>query len=165
MTPSVGTSSDAFERPPLQPPPRNRMVVAVVSLMGVFVALYLLAYSIGLVPLICGVGSCETVQASQWAKVGPVPVPLIGVAGYGSLLFLALLGIQPSWAESRPVGLVMFGLAAVGAAYTAFLTYLEAAVIHAWCVWCVTSAVLMTFIFLATLPEVGRALKGRGVGA
>ena len=161
MTFSAVTPADALERPPPRPPPRNRMVVAVLSLMGVFVALYLLAYSIGLVPLICGVGSCETVQSSQWAKVGQVPVPLIGVAGYGSLLVLAVLGIQAAWVGSRGIGLLMLGLATVGAAYTAFLTYLEAAVIHAWCVWCVTSAVLMTLIFLASLPEVGRALQRR----
>ena len=137
------------------------MVVAVLALMGVFVALYLLAHSMGLIPLICGVGSCETVQSSQWAKIGQVPVPLIGVAGYGSLLVLALLGIQPSWRDSRGIGLLMLGLATVGVAYTAFLTYLEAVVIQAWCVWCVTSAVLMTLIFLASLPEVGRAVQHR----
>ena len=159
MTSSATTSADALELPPLRPPPRNRMVVAVLSLIGVFVALYLLAHSIGLIPLICGVGSCETVQSSQWAKVGRVPVPLIGVAGYGSLLVVALLGIQPSRQGSRAIGLLMIGLASIGAAYTAFLTYLEAAVIQAWCVWCVTSAVLMTLIFLASLPELVRAVR------
>lgn len=153
MTSSAATTTAASE----QPLPGNRMVVAVLSLLGVFVALYLLAYSIGLIPLICGVGSCETVQASQWAKVGRVPVPLIGVVGYGSLLALATMGIQPSWRDSRAIGLLMLGLATVGVAYAAFLTYLEAAVINAWCVWCVTSAVLMTLIFLASLPEIGRA--------
>jgi uncharacterized membrane protein len=137
------------------------MVVAVLSLMGIFVALYLLAHSVGLIPLICGVGSCSTVQSSQWAKVGQVPVPLIGVAGYGSLLVLAILGIQPSWHDSRKIGLLMLGLTTVGVAYTAFLTYLEAAVIHAWCVWCVTSAALMTLIFLASLPEIGRVVQRR----
>jgi len=157
MTFSVTTSSGAHDRPP----PRNRMVVAVLALMGVFVALYLLAHSMGLIPLVCGVWSCDTVQSSQWAKVGQVPVPLIGVAGYGSLLVLALLGIQPFWKDSRGIGLLMLGLATVGVAYTAFLTYLEAAVIQAWCVWCVTSAVLMTLIFLASLPEVGRAVQRR----
>ena len=159
MTSSAATSAGARERPPLRPPPRNRMVVAVLSLMGLFVALYLLAHSIGLIPLICGVGSCETVQSSPWAKVGQVPVPLIGVAGYVSLLVLAILGIQPSRKDSWGIGLLMLGLATGGMAYSAFLTYLEAAVIHAWCVWCVTSTALMTLIFLASLPELRRAMQ------
>ena len=157
MTSGPTTAADGHELQPVRPPPRNRMVVAVLSLIGLFVALYLLAYSAGLIPLICGIGSCETVQTSQWARVGPVPVPLVGVAGYLSLLTVSLVGLQPTRVDSRGIGLLTFGLATVGAGYSAFLTYLEAAVIHAWCVWCVTSAVLMTLIFMASLPELGRA--------
>ena len=157
MTPAATQTPDALPHPALRPPPRNRMVVAVLALVGVFIALYLLAHSIGLIPLICGVGSCETVQSSEWAKVGGVvPVPLIGVAGYLSLLAVAIVGIQPAHSDSRLPGLLMLGLATMGMAYSGFLTYLEAAVIHAWCVWCVTSASLMTLIFLASLPELAR---------
>jgi hypothetical protein len=78
------------------------MVVAVLALVGLFISLYLLAYSVGLIPLLCGVGSCETVQASEWAKVGPIPVPLLGVGGYLSLLGVTLLGC--SRATSRRAG-------------------------------------------------------------
>ena len=132
------------------------MAVAVLSLVGLFVAVYLSAYSAGLIPLICGVGSCETVQASPWAMVGPIPVPLLGVIGYLSLLGVALFGLQSTQLDSRGPGLVMLALATVGVAYSAFLTYLEAAVINAWCMWCVISAVLMSLIFLASLPELRR---------
>ncbi|MSR35587.1 MAG: vitamin K epoxide reductase family protein [Gemmatimonadetes bacterium] len=142
--------------PSYRPPPRNRMVVAVLSLVGLFVALYLLAYSAGLIPLICGVGSCETVQASEWAKVGPIQVPLIGVFGYVSLLGVALYGLQPVHADERGPGLILFALAAIGVAYSGFLTYLEARVINAWCMWCITSATLMVLVFLASLPELFR---------
>ena len=54
----------------------------------------------------------------------------------------------------------MLGLATIGVAYSAFLTYLEAAVIRAWCLWCVVSALLMTLIFLASLPELRRGETG-----
>ena len=37
-----------------------------------------------------------------------------------------------------------------------WFTYLEAFVIHAWCQWCVVSAILCTLIFLAALPELKR---------
>jgi uncharacterized membrane protein len=151
------TLADPQGYPQLRPPPRNRMVVAVLALIGLFVALYLLAYSVGLVPLVCGISQCETVQMSEWAKVGGVvPVPALGVLGYVSILGLAMLGIQPSRAESRGIGLLMLGLATVGVAYSGFLTYLEANVINAWCVWCIISAVLMTLIFLFSLPELRR---------
>jgi uncharacterized membrane protein len=134
------------------------MVVAVLSLIGLFIALYLLAYSVGLIPLMCGVGSCETVQASEWAKIGGVlPVPLLGVGGYAALLLVALYGIQPAHADERGPGLILLALATVGLAYSGFLTYLEARVIHAWCMWCVTSAVIMTLVFIASLPELSRS--------
>jgi uncharacterized membrane protein len=148
------------ESPPLRPPPRNRMAVAVFSLVGLLVSLYLAAYSAGLIPLICGVGSCETVQASEWATQAGIPVPVIGIGGYLSLLVVALVGLQPGRQHDRGPGLVLLALATIGVAYSAFLTYLEARVINAWCMWCVTSAIIMALIFLATLPELFR----RGVG-
>ena len=159
MTSEDSGDPDDSGHPRLQPPPRNRMVVAVLALIGLFIALYLLSYALGLVPLICGVSSCETVQMSEWAKVGPVPVPALGVLGYASILGLAMLGLQPAFADSRAIGLLIFGLAAVGVAYSAFLTYLEAAVIDAWCIWCIASAVVMTLVFLASLPELRRGAR------
>ena len=152
-------TADVSDHPQLRPPPRNRMAVAVLALIGLFVALYLLSYALGLVPLICGVSSCETVQMSEWAKVGPVPVPALGVLGYTSILTLAMFGLQPAHVGSRAIGLLIFGMATVGVGYSAFLTYLEAAVINAWCVWCITSAVLMAFIFLFSLPELRRGAR------
>jgi hypothetical protein len=41
------------------------MIVAMLSLAGIFVALYLLLYKLGLIgELSCSVGSCETVNTS-----------------------------------------------------------------------------------------------------
>lgn len=138
-------------------PPRNRMVVAVLSLVGLFVALYLMAHSLGWTgSLICGIGECATVQSSAWAWVGPIPVSGIGVAGYAALLGLALVGLRPGMRRSRTVGLVLLAGSGAGVAFSAWLTYLEAFVIRAWCQWCVVSAILITLIFLASLPELRR---------
>jgi uncharacterized membrane protein len=41
-------------------------------------------------------------------------------------------------------------------AFTAYLTYLEAMVIHAWCRWCVVSAVIVTLIFVVALVGLRR---------
>lgn len=140
-----------------RPPPRNRMAVAVLALVGLFVALYLLAHSVGLIPLVCGVGSCETVQASPYARVSGIPVPLLGVGGYVALLGVALYGLRPDRQGRKGPGLVLFGLGLIGVSYSGYLTYLEANVIHAWCLWCVASACLMTLIFLFSLPELFRS--------
>lgn len=146
---------------PLEPdtdrPPLNRMLVAVLSLVGFFVSLYLWAHHLGLTgELICGVGHCAAVQASPWARVGPIPVPAIGAAGYLILVGLSVRGTQPGGRRSRLVPPLLFFGAAGGFLFSLWLTWLEAFVIRAWCQWCVVSAVLITLIFLASIPEVRR---------
>ncbi|MDH5550770.1 MAG: hypothetical protein OEZ42_12790 [Gemmatimonadota bacterium] len=52
--------------------------------------------------------------------------------------------------------------------YSAYLTYLEAAVIHAWCRWCVASAVIIASILVAAvlgLRAMGRPAATRGTAA
>lgn len=138
-------------------PPRNRMVVAVLCLAGTFLAFYLVAYNLGWIPPPpCGSGDCGTVQASRYAWVGPVPVSAIGLAGYLALLILSILGLQGSMVRSRKIALLLFGGALAGVLFSGYLTYIEAMVINAWCRYCVASAILMTVVFVATLPEVKR---------
>ena len=142
-------------------PPLNRMVIAVLSMAGLFVALYLLANKLGLTgPLICGIGECATVQASRWSTVGPVPVSALGAGGYISLLAVSLFGLQTAGLTSRAVSALLLGLSVVALAFSAYLTFLEAFVIRAWCQWCVISAILVTIIFVAALAEVGRLRGG-----
>lgn len=151
--PAVASSAD--EGPVA--PATNRMVITILSLVGFFVASYLWAHNLGLTgPIVCGVGDCSTVQSSEYAMVGPVPVSAIGVLGYLALIVLSFLGLQPRHRQSRLIGGLMLAGSAVGVAFSAYLTYLEAAVIEAWCQYCVVSAILMTLVFLACLPEAGR---------
>jgi uncharacterized membrane protein len=141
-------------------PPASRMAIAVLALIGIFVAGYLSLYKFGYLGFIqCATGGCETVQASAWAYFPPrtvvlwgPPVALWGVGAYLALLGLALMGLQPRWVGERWVALAISGISAVGVAFSGWLTYLEAVVIHAWCQWCVISAVLITLIFLLSLP-------------
>ena len=134
------------------------MVVAVLSLVGFFIAFYLMAHGLGWTgPVLCGIGDCATVQSSAYAWVGPVPVSAIGVVGYLALLGLAVLGLRPGMRRSRPIGLLLLAGSGAGVAFSAWLTYVEAFVIRAWCQWCVISAILVTLAFVASLPELGRA--------
>ena len=141
-------------------PPMNRMVVAVLALGGFFVALYLFAHNLGLGgPIVCGVGDCATVQSSQYATLGPVPVSVIGVLGYVVLLGLAFVGLRPDHRESRLIGGLLLAGSLGGGLFSAYLTYLEAFVIEAWCQYCVASAIIIMLIFFASIPEVAR-LRG-----
>lgn len=136
-------------------PPRNRMVVALLSLLGLLIALYMLAYAMGLTgPVICGIGDCEAVQNSPYSRIGPVPVAALGVVGYLVLIFTCFLGLQPSSRGSRLIPKILLAGGMGGLVFTGYLTYLEGFVIHAWCQWCVGSAIIMGLAFLAILPEI-----------
>lgn len=136
-------------------PPLNRMVVAILSLLGLMIALYMLAYAMGLTgPVICGIGDCERVQSSPYSRIGPVPIAAFGVIGYLGLIFTSFLGLRPSSRGSRLIPAILLGGGFAGLVFTGYLTYLEAFVIHAWCQWCVGSAIIMGLAFLAILPEI-----------
>ncbi len=138
-------------------PPLNRMILALLALLGFLVSLYMLAYAMGFTgPVICGIGNCEAVQSSPYARIGPVPVAALGVLGYLGLLILSFMGLQPSSQAFRRLPLGLLGGGIAGLAFSAYLTYLEAFVIHAWCQWCISSAIIMALAFLASLPELRR---------
>lgn len=142
--------------------PVTRMGIAVLSLAGLFIATYLLLHRLGVVgTLACGAdGGCAVVQSSRWAVFLGVPVPAWGVGGYALLLGAALAGVQPGLADDRRVAGVLLALSSAAFLFSAYLTALEAFVIHAWCRWCLASAGVATAIFLLSLPEVRRLRRG-----
>jgi uncharacterized membrane protein len=130
------------------------MVIAMLSLVGFLISSYLLLYKINVLGKIaCGSGSCETVQASPWATFVFVPVPAWGVGGYLLILVLAVLGLQPRFIESRLLSIALLAATTLAFAFSAYLTGVEAFLIHAWCRWCVASAIVATLIFLTSLLE------------
>lgn len=139
-------------------PPFTRMGIAVLALVGLLVSTYLSMYKLGYLGEIqCTIGGCEKVQTSRFADFLGLPVSVWGVGAYVTLLVLAMLGIQPRFQRERWVALALFGVSAVGVAFSGYLTYLEAFVIHAWCQWCVISAILVTLIFLLSIPGLRQA--------
>lgn len=154
MTEPAGASPEASS-PEAASGEMRLMAVAILSLVGLLVSLYLLAHSVGLTgPVMCGVGDCEAVESSPYSRIGPIPVSAIGVLGYTALIVLAFVGLQPRFAASRIVAILFLAGSFFGVAFSAYLTYLEAFVIRAWCQWCVTSALLMVVIFVLLLPEI-----------
>lgn len=140
---------------------RNRQVVTALALIGAFIAAYLLLYKLGVFGTIaCGEGSCETVQNSPWAYFLGVPVAGWGLVGYLGIFLTALLGSQPRFAEERWVAIALLALTGVAVLFSGYLTWLEEFRIHAWCWWCVTSAVIAVLTFGFSLPEIGKIRRG-----
>ena len=117
-----------------------RASAAVVAAIGTLVSAYLtwVHYS-GNLALCIGVGGCEAVQNSRFSVVGPVPIALIGLAGFIAMLAVALLRLRddaPAWSDTA-----LFGLSLAATLYVAYLTYIELFVLGAVCPWCVMVAV------------------------
>src|SRR5438128_11491139 len=73
---------------------RHRQAIALLALIGWFIAFYLWLYKIGAIgALTCGTGACEYVQTSRWAVWLGVPVAFYGVVGYAALFGVALVGV------------------------------------------------------------------------
>lgn len=133
---------------------KPRAVVVLLSFIGVFIALYLTLYKIGVLgSLSCSVGSCETVNLSRWATFLGLPVAAWGLGTYAVLFALSLMGVQERYDGSRPISMGLVALSGWSVLFSGWLTYLELFVIHAICMWCVISALLMVAIFIASVID------------
>lgn len=139
------------------------MTIAVLSLLGILIALYLTLYKVGVIgALTCTVGSCETVNTSRWATFLGLPVAAWGAGAYAALFALSLAGTADRYAGSQTVSVLLVAIAAWSVLFSAWLTYLELFVIHAICIWCVTSAVLLVAILVVSVMD-WRGSRGRGI--
>ena len=142
----------------------KRMIVAALALAGIFIALYLTLYKLGVIgELSCSIGSCETVNTSKWSRFLGLPVAAWGVLFYLDVFAVALIGTLPRFEDERVISVVLVVEAAVGVLFSAWLTYLELGVIHAICIWCVTSAIIVTLIFFVSLADL-RDIGSRRAG-
>lgn len=136
--------------------------IPLLCLVGIAIAVYLSYVEVAQVAAICGpVGDCNTVQQSVYARLfGILPIGLLGLFGYAAIL---LAWWMARHAEGRIAGaakLGLFGAATGGTLFSIYLTFLEPFVIGATCIWCLSSAVLMTLLMLASLdPAMGALIQ------
>ena len=132
----------------------KRMIVAALALAGIFISLYLALYKIGVIgELSCSIGSCETVNTSKWATFLHLPVAVWGLLFYIDVFLISVLGTTRSFENESLVSVLLVAEAAIGVLFSAWLTYLELGVIHAICIWCVTSALVVTMIFVVSIAD------------
>jgi uncharacterized membrane protein len=120
------------------------------AVLGLAIAAYLVYVHYAGVKPICNVAhGCEQVQTSKYSKLAGVPVAVLGLIGYLGILAALLV-------RGETARLVAAAIALVGFGFSAWLTYLELARIHAICQWCVASAVLMTLLAVVTTARLVR---------
>jgi len=77
-------------------------------------------------------GGCETVQESEYAKIAGIPVAVVGLGAYATILGLVL------W-DSVGARLAAASLAFLGLLFSLYLLALQLFVIEAVCIWCMAN--------------------------
>ena len=131
--------------------------VAIVSLAGLADATYLTVQALTGETLTCG-GSpdCFRVLGSSYAKIGGIPVAMLGALAYFSVFsFATFAAFGHGWVRK-------FLALIVGAMFTAtlWLLYVQAFLLHAYCRYCLFSAAitfLMAGLLIAVPPSQTRS--------
>ena len=129
--------------------PWAAILATLLSLAGVADSVYLTVHHYTAEPVPCSlIEGCEQVLTSPYATIGGVPLAILGAIAYFVAFSLALLTIY-----RNPFTWRLFGIQVViMAVFTAWLIYVQAALIGAFCQFCLLSAattftLLLIFIF------------------
>ena len=118
---------------------RLRLAIAGAASVGIAIAAYLTVVHYAHTAPVCTTGGCEKVQHSSYAKLGGVPVALLGLLAYAAILVTT---------ARRGVGWALAGvvIALGGAAFSGYLLWAQLARIHAICQWCVANDIVVGVI-------------------
>ena len=135
-------------------------VMLALALVGTSIAFYDAYALYNVQPLWCPppINGCNEVANSPYARIYDLPVGYYGVVYYLYMAGLAvLLAFEPF---SRALRLAALGYAAVGVGFSIYFMILQVAFIHAFCVYCLTSALTTVLLFIAALAQ----FRGRAFG-
>jgi len=128
--------------------------IAGLALLGLAISAYLTwVHYAGIEPVCTGISDCERVQSSGYAELVGIPVAVLGLAGYSTIL-------ASLWTRVEVTALLSY----LAVAFSAYLTWAEVFKIDAICQWCVASALITVAIaVLATLRALGAPLHHRAL--
>ncbi len=123
------------------------------AIIGVLISLYLTYVKLTSSTIICGEFSdCSKVQNSKYSSVFGIPVASFGIIYYFAMFALIYyLEHNPKSEYLKKLHLAKDLLMLWGLVFTTYLTYLEVFVIHAICLWCVGSAVVVALIAIVNV--------------
>lgn len=124
------------------------LFIEILAVIGIVNTLYLSYHSITGTPVRCFFfppEQCHKVQFSSYSRlVAGIPNSFMGLGFYVAILVFTLLfdrGVIPFW----PAQIVI----AIGFLFSVLFTYIQARILHAFCTWCVVSAI--DFVLLAAV--------------
>ena len=97
------------------------------------------------------IDGCNTVAGSPYARIRGVPLGYLGFVYYLCMFAIAaLLALAPS---SRGLRLSALLFAAMGVCFSIYFMYLQFNFIHAFCIYCLISAVLTLLLLIVALAH------------
>jgi uncharacterized membrane protein len=130
-----------------------RVTLAVTAGVAGAIAAYLVVVHYRADALVCATSGCETVQRSRYAELLGIPVAVFGFATY-VVLFASSL-------TRRPLAVTVgAGLALTAFVFALYLAYVQVAVLHAICMWCVAADSLTILIAAAAVLRLVRSESG-----
>ena len=123
------------------------------ALVGIAVAFYDAHQLYNGQPLWCPppINGCNEVANSPYARIYNLPVGYFGVVYYLYMFALAaLLAFDPF---SRGLRFAAPAYSVLGVCFSIYFLYLQLAFIHAFCIYCLVSAVTTLLLFIAALSH------------
>jgi uncharacterized membrane protein len=149
-----------------------RFALSIIQVMlafcGALIALYVYhektAY--GDVPCVLGYHGCTQVVTGPYSHVGPIDLSLLGGAAYITILILAI--VKGTSVEDRlivAIRWILLGMTLFGFCFSWYLQWLAKYVIHEFCIYCRSSAVIMSCLFIVSVVEGLFAARDRNVSS
>jgi uncharacterized membrane protein len=123
----------------------------VLALIGLADSIYLTYIKLANATASCaGIGDCESVNSSKYAEIAGIPIALLGAGAFAAIIILLLIEKRSEfWRDTAPM--VVFGISLTGVLYSAYLTYVEIAILHAICPYCVLSALVLVALLVISV--------------
>jgi uncharacterized membrane protein len=129
-----------------------RYLIALLALTGLVISCFALREHFRTEPSPCSINErwdCGAVNHSPFAELEGVPVAVFGILGYAAIAGFALA--RRWWI------VLLLTTGALG--FSMYLTYIEARVLETYCIWCVSSAGVITLTEVAAIVAVSRRRK------
>jgi uncharacterized membrane protein len=98
--------------------------------------------------------NCDVVNRSAYSTVAGIPVAVIGILGYLSLMALATFYRD----KAETPGMLLLA-ATLGLGFAFYLTYIEAYVLATWCILCLSSLTVIVLITVLSSVLFARSLR------
>jgi len=139
-------------------------VQGVLAFLGALVAMFVYhektAY--GMVPCVLGYHGCQDVVTGPYSHIGPIDLSLFGGVAYITILLLSIVkGTASDEKLVAPIQWVLLAMTLFGFIFSWYLQWLAKYVIRDFCIYCRTSAFIMTFLFVTSVADWVIAARNR----